>query len=696
MSGLFIKILNMSISASFVALVVMMIRLLIKKAPKKYSYALWAVVFFRFVCPFTIELPVSAVPVKPQTIPQDIAYSENSFIQSVPAIDNAVNNVIAEQPPSDAPVRNTNTIQVVLWIGAAVWLTGILVLLLHGIYSYLRLYKKVYTAIRVQGNIYETDRIKTPFVLGFIHPKIYVPIGLSEQELLYATLHEQTHIKRWDYLIKPFAFLITSIYWFNPLAWAAYALMTRDMELSADDNVIKSSNADIRGEYSNTLLTLSAKKSGLLSPLAFAETGVSTRVKNVMKYKKPALLISVVTIGIVITASVLLLGSTPGKVNDMERYIEASGQAVSDSILVVYIDENYSVNDARELQSQIRENPNVDKVTFVSSQQAFDEFKRLAEDAGRFEEVDEDESYFRNRYIVNIIDDALWEQTSNSLASIEGVVRIRHTQGDGSLASEITDFQRQQEESIRNTLALIREIALKSDKIQECVLSWETAADNSLLALNIMVTIKNDDMLSESDVVDIHKVIENLIPGIDSESITITDNNQNVYSVMSYSYGIEDNSIAIIEITSAAPEPQPSNRPSLFPALEDEFYVTPVNEPSNSPHSPMPSSKSIDIQSLSITYNGKAISDITLFVGERIPLQIQTEPADLNSNERVTWSSSDWTIFEVYPTGPEGTEAGVTGMRNIGTAILTVTVGRIETECIVRVRYPGTDIDTSR
>jgi len=150
------------------------------------------------------------------------------------------------------------------------------------------------TAIRVHDNIYETDLIKTPFVLGFLHTKIYIPTGLGEKEMEYVIEHEQTHIKRLEYLIKPVAFLVAFAHWFNPIVWVSYALMARDMELSADESVMKRYDFDIRGSYSNSLLALSAKKSGLLSPLAFGETGVKERVKNVLHYKKPAFWVSVV------------------------------------------------------------------------------------------------------------------------------------------------------------------------------------------------------------------------------------------------------------------------------------------------------------------------------------------------------------------------------------------------------------------
>ncbi|MFT4147032.1 MAG: M56 family metallopeptidase [Mobilitalea sp.] len=314
MSNEFITILNLSLSGGCVALIVIVLRLLLKKAPKKYSYALWAVVFVRLICPFTIELPVKTVPISPQSISGDIIYSAKPSIQSgVSSIDTAVNTVLDRALPPVNPVASINPIQVWLAVGDFFWRIGILALLLYGVLSYVRLYKRVSTAIRIRDNIFETDLIQTPFVLGLINPKIYIPVGLSEKELEFIILHEQTHIKRYDYLIKPLAFIIAAFHWFNPLVWISYYLLAKDIELSADEYVMKQSAADIRGDYSITLLSLSAKKSGLLSPLAFGETGVKERIKNVLKYKKPTFWISVMTVVVILTASVFLMSSRKEK-----------------------------------------------------------------------------------------------------------------------------------------------------------------------------------------------------------------------------------------------------------------------------------------------------------------------------------------------------------------------------------------------
>ncbi len=304
MSEVFIEVLNFSLTAGFIAVAVMLIRLALKKMPKLYSYALWAVVFLRLVCPLTIKTPVSFSPVVQHTIPQSIVYSKNPAIHSgVAVIDSAVNSSLKSLPPVKIG-ESINPMQIILSVGTYIWLMGMAALLIYAAISYFRIRSKVKTAIKVRDKVYETDLIKTPFVLGFIRPKIYIPIGLSGNELEYILKHEQTHIKRLDYIIKPLAFLIVVIHWFNPIVWLSYILMSRDMELSADESVMKQCSGDIRGVYANSLLSLSVKGSGLLSPLAFSETGVKGRIKNVLNYKKPALWIS---IGAFITVCVLSL-----------------------------------------------------------------------------------------------------------------------------------------------------------------------------------------------------------------------------------------------------------------------------------------------------------------------------------------------------------------------------------------------------
>lgn len=316
MSGLFIAVLNMSFTASFVALAVLLLRLPLKKAPQVFSYALWAVVFFKLICPFTIEAPVSVNPIYPQAIPPDIVYAPAPAIHSgVAVLNRAVNGIMDSTLPPALPEQSVNPVQIILEAGAYIWLAGILILLIYAMADYIRIRRRLSWAVLVEGNIFETDRIKTPFVLGLIRPRIYLPTGLSAGERGYIVKHEQTHIRRLDYLVKPLAYLIAVLHWFNPLAWLSYSLMVKDMELSADESVIRNAAADIRGDYSRSLYALSARNSGLLSPLAFGETRVKARIRNVLNYKKPAFWISAAAVVLLIAAVIILAVSAHGPVS---------------------------------------------------------------------------------------------------------------------------------------------------------------------------------------------------------------------------------------------------------------------------------------------------------------------------------------------------------------------------------------------
>lgn len=310
MSGLFIAVLNMSFTAGFVILVVMLIRLPLKRAPRVFSYALWAVVFFRLICPVVLEVPVRINPISPQAIPQDIVYAPSPAVHSgLPLLNSTVNELMESALPPVAPESSVNPVQLILEAGAYLWLAGVFALLIYAAFSYMRIRRGVGWAVHIKENIFETECIKTPFVLGFVRPRIYIPSGLSAGELGYILKHEQAHIRRLDHLVKPLAFLITAVHWFNPLAWFAYYLLVQDMELSADEIVIRAAGSDIRGDYSRSLYALSARNSGLLSPLAFGEAGVKGRIRNVLRFKKPARWVSAAAAVIVCAAGLALATS---------------------------------------------------------------------------------------------------------------------------------------------------------------------------------------------------------------------------------------------------------------------------------------------------------------------------------------------------------------------------------------------------
>ncbi|MVP00684.1 M56 family metallopeptidase [Paenibacillus lutrae] len=297
MTNLFVTVLNMSITASYVAIAVIMARFLLRRAPKIFSYILWSAVIVRLVIPVSFTSSFSILRlVQPQVkagtgvmeyVPQDIG------MQLKPVMDagiSGIRNFVNTSLPAAAPMASANPIQIILWTGSMIWLTGAAILLLYSVLSYLRILDRVRTATLVKDNIFETDQIATPFVCGFVKPKIYIPTGMSEHELAYILLHERIHIRRRDYLIKPFAFMMLIIHWFNPLMWLSYALMSKDMEMSCDESVVKKMGHQIKGSYSASLLSLSVSRSGLLkgSPLAFGESNVKARIKNILAYRQPS------------------------------------------------------------------------------------------------------------------------------------------------------------------------------------------------------------------------------------------------------------------------------------------------------------------------------------------------------------------------------------------------------------------------
>ena len=314
MSGLFISILNMSIKASYIIVFIMLLRLGLKKAPKIISYVLWSLVGFRLIIPISFESIFSLIPQKISSglIPQDIIYQESPQINSgIATLDSFVNKSL----PSLSLGASVNPLQVYAEIGAYIWIIGMFILLIYGLVSVLLLKKQLKSAQLIDDNIFQAENLQTPFVLGFLQAKIYLPAGLKEEEKAYIVLHEKSHIHRKDHLVKIFGFLLLSLHWFNPLVWLSFILMSRDMELSCDERVLREVNKDIKKEYAHSLLSLASGRHILNpSPLAFGQGDVKGRIKNVMNYKKPKILVVMVSILALVLASIALL-SNPNQVD---------------------------------------------------------------------------------------------------------------------------------------------------------------------------------------------------------------------------------------------------------------------------------------------------------------------------------------------------------------------------------------------
>ncbi len=296
MSDLFLKIVNMSISASWLVLAVLLLRLVLKKAPKWANVLLWGIVAVRLVFPFPIESALSLIP-SAETISPGIMMDTVPSVQTgVPAINSVINPVIGSSL-APAPGASANPLQIWIPILSIAWVVGVVALLLYTAISYWRLQRKVSEAVILRDNIYQSENVASPFVLGVFRPRIYLPYNMDGQDLSHVVAHEQAHIRRRDHWWKPLGFFLLTIHWFNPLMWLAYVLLCRDIELACDEKVIKELGNEQRADYTQALVACSVNRRMIAAcPLAFGEVGVKERVKSVMNYKKPAFWVIVLAV----------------------------------------------------------------------------------------------------------------------------------------------------------------------------------------------------------------------------------------------------------------------------------------------------------------------------------------------------------------------------------------------------------------
>lgn len=315
---MFLAITNMSLVASFIIAVVILARILLKKFPKIFSYILWIPVLFKLLIPFSFEGLFSLIPINEKSIPTKIDYSSAVNINTgITRVDNSVNSMITKTPEVSAPVERitrevaTNPMETALKIITIIWIIGIVFMVARAIYGYIKLNKKLVGSIKYRDNIYLCDYIDTPFVVGIIKPKIYLPSSIEICD--YIILHEEIHIRRRDNIIKIFAYLALTLHWFNPLVWIAFILSTNDMEMSCDEAVVREIN-NINADYAESLLKISTgrRKINAVS-INFGEENTKERVKNIMKYKKSKWW--KILLGVVLSV-VVLVGCLGGKKND--------------------------------------------------------------------------------------------------------------------------------------------------------------------------------------------------------------------------------------------------------------------------------------------------------------------------------------------------------------------------------------------
>lgn len=428
MNEFFLKVLNMSISASWIILVVLILRLLLKKAPKWINVLLWGIVAVRLICPFTIESAMSLMP-STETIssknltgtsknPADASQTSNDTSKDIsdmsqtitdtsqdknnssqninnssqninnsihdgsnssqdinnslhngtnssqgitnsthdgsnssqditdtqnintssPAINNTTNPTTQKSTISTANDEDINVLLSLTSIFSKVWIAGIILMVTYSAISYIRLKNKIGTAILLRNNIYQSESVVSPFVLGIIKPKIYLPFNLSDQDIEPVIAHEQAHIKRKDYLWKPLGFIVLTLHWFNPLVWLGYILLCRDIELACDEKAIKDMTISQRADYSQALLTCSVNRRMIAAcPIAFGEVNVKSRIKSVLNYKKPTFWLILISIIASIIVAICFLTNPVSKTKNNKN--DATTEQPSDKATSTDIDD---------------------------------------------------------------------------------------------------------------------------------------------------------------------------------------------------------------------------------------------------------------------------------------------------------------------------------------------------------------------
>ena len=312
MAAVFLKLLNLSISASWLVLAVLVLRLISKRSPKWVNVLLWGIVALRLVLPFSIESALSLIPSAETVSPAAVQFDPAPTITSgVSVIDNAVNPSLSEHF-SAVPTASVNPLYVWTEIAGWVWLIGLGAMLLYALVSYLRLRRRVSVSLPVQDHIYLCDAISSPFILGVVKPRIYLPSGLDEVQRQNVLSHERAHLARRDHWWKPLGFALLAVYWFNPVLWLAYTLLCRDIELACDERVIRTMDESAVKTYSTVLLACSMPRKAVITcPLAFGEVGVKERVRNALRYKKPAFWVVAASVTVCVVVAVCFLTDPP-------------------------------------------------------------------------------------------------------------------------------------------------------------------------------------------------------------------------------------------------------------------------------------------------------------------------------------------------------------------------------------------------
>ena len=303
MVNIFTEIINMSITASYIVPLIILLRLLFKKAPKWIMVLLWSFVAIRLLCPFSVESIFSLIPQR--DIAPTIVYQNETIgtVYEYPAISQAINgSLTANVGDSVEPM------QIIMFAASIIWIIGMAAMLIYSVISFAVIKKRVGEAVLLKDNIWLCDRVATPFILGIIKPRIYIPSSVDKRDFRYVIAHEKAHLKRLDHLWKPIGFLLLCVYWFNPLMWVSYILLCRDIELACDEKVISELGNEVKKPYSEALVNCSVSKNRVSAcPLAFGENGIKSRIKSVLSYKRAGIIITAVSLSVVLIVALCFL-----------------------------------------------------------------------------------------------------------------------------------------------------------------------------------------------------------------------------------------------------------------------------------------------------------------------------------------------------------------------------------------------------
>ena len=355
MAAVFLKLLNLSISANWLVLAVLVLRLVSKRSPKWMNVLLWGMVALRLMLPFSIESALSLIPSAETLSPEVVRFDPAPTITSgVEFIDNAVNPSLSESFAA-APLASVNPLYVWTYLAGWVWLIGLGAMLLYALVSYLRLRRRVSVSLCVRENIYLCDAISSPFILGVVKPRIYLPSGLDEVQQQNVLSHERAHLARRDHWWKPLGFALLAVYWFNPVLWLAYALLCRDIELACDERVIRTMDESAVKTYSTVLLACSMPRKAVITcPLAFGEVGVKERVRNALRYKKPAFWVVAASVAVCVVVAVCFLTNPERATMKWAKSLRVEDVArIELFVMPQAIDKQYRDLDAEEIAEAV-------------------------------------------------------------------------------------------------------------------------------------------------------------------------------------------------------------------------------------------------------------------------------------------------------------------------------------------------------